>query len=71
MANPLFQALGGNQPQGAPQQFTQLVQQFRQFSNSFRGNPRAEVEKLLQSGQMSQQELTELQAMAQQFAQLM
>lgn len=70
MANPLFQALGGSQPQGAPQ-FAQLVQQFRQFSNNFRGNPRAEVEKLLQSGQMSQQELTELQAMAQQFAQLM
>lgn len=69
--NPLFNALGGGQMPGAMGQFQNMVQQFRQFQQSFQGDPRAEVEKLVQSGKISQQQLNQLQQMAGQFQQLM
>lgn len=69
--NPLFNALGGGQMPGAMGQFQNLVQQFQQFKQSFQGDPRAEVEKLVQSGKISQQQLNKLQQMAGQFQQLM
>ena len=65
MSNPFFNALGGgNTPIG---RFQQMMQQFKQFRSSFQGDPKAEVEKLLQSGRMSQQQLNQLQEMAKQF----
>lgn len=48
MSNPFYQAMGGNvNPLG---NFGQLVQKFQQFKTSFQGDPKAEVEKMLQSG---------------------
>lgn len=70
MANPLFQALGGGQMPGQMGQFQNMVQQFQQFKQSFQGDPKAEVEKLVQSGKISQQQLNQLQQMAAQFRQL-
>ena len=61
MSNPFFGALGGGDG------FFQMMQQFQQFMANFQGDPKAEVEKLLQSGAMSQQELNQLQSMAKQF----
>ena len=69
--NPLFNALGGGQMPGAMGQFQNLVQQFQQFKQSFQGDPKAEVEKLVQSGKISQQQLNQLQQMAGQFQHLM
>ena len=69
--NPLFNALGGGQMPGQIGQFQQLVQQFRQFQSAFKVNPKAEVEKLVQSGQISQQQLNQLQQVASQFQQLL
>lgn len=69
MANPLYNALGGGKMPGPMGQFGQMMQQFQQFRQSFQGDPRAEVQKLLQSGKMSQQQLNQLQSMAQQFQQ--
>ena len=43
------------------------MQQFQQFRQNFQGDPKQEVQKLLQSGKMSQKQLNQLQAMAQQF----
>lgn len=71
MANPLFNALGGEQMPGMMGQFQSMVQQFQQFRQSFQGDPKAEVEKLVQSGRISQQQLNQLQQMAGQFQQLM
>ena len=71
MNNPFFGALGGGQIPGPMGNFAQMVQQFNQFKASFKGDPKAEVEKLLQSGAMSQQELNQLQTMAKQFQSLM
>lgn len=71
MPNPLFNALGGGRMPGPMGQFQQMMQQFQQFRNNFQGDPKQEVEKLLQSGQMSQAQLNQLQAMAQQFRSFM
>lgn len=67
MANPFLKAMGGGQMPEPMGQFQRLMQQFNQFRATFQGDPKAEVEKLLQSGKMSQQQLNQLQAMAKQF----
>ena len=65
MSHPLFNALGGGMPQGNwPMQ---MIQQFMQFKQNFKGDPKAEVEKMLQSGKISQQQLNQVQQMAGQF----
>ena len=69
--NPLFNALGGGQMPGAIGDFQRMMQQFQQFRANFQGDPKAEVQKLLQSGKMSQNQLNQLQAMAQQFQQFL
>lgn len=62
MNNPFFGAMGGGNG------FMQMVQQFKA---NFQGDPKAEVEKLLQSGKLTQQQLNHLQQMAKQFQSLM
>ena len=69
--NPQFNALGGGQIPGPMGQFQNMIQQFRQFQQSFKGDPKAEVEKLVQSGKISQQQLNQLQQVASQFQQLL
>lgn len=49
----------------------QMMSQFNQFRQSFRGDPKQEVQNLLNSGQMTQQQFNELQAMATQFQKIM
>lgn len=68
--NPLFNALGGQMP-GPMGQFQNMMRQFQQFKQSFQGDPKAEVQKLVQSGKISQQQLNQLQQMAGQFQQLL
>ena len=48
-------------------QFQRMMQQFQQFKQNFHGDPKAEVEKMMQSGQLTQQQLNQLQAVARQF----
>ena len=65
MSNPLFSALGGGMQQGnGPMQ---MMQQFMQFKQNFKGDPKEEVQKMLQSGKISQQQLNQVQQMAEQF----
>ena len=62
MSNPIFDAMGGNIPGN------NILAQFQQFRKQMQGkNPHEEINKLLQSGAMSQQELNKAQQMAQQF----
>ena len=69
MSNPLFNALGGGTPQGnGPMQ---MIQQFMQFKQNYKGNPKEEVQKMLQSGKISQQQLNQVQQMAGQFQNLL
>ncbi len=71
MTNPFMAVLGGGQMPGPMGNFAQMVQQFNQFKANFKGDPKAEVEKLLQSGKLNQQQLNQLQQMAKQFQSLM
>lgn len=71
MANPLFNALGGNMGGMAGGGPFRMIQQFIEFANGFKGNPQQEVQKLLNSGQMSQEQLNALQQQATQFQQLL
>ena len=50
--NPLFNLLGNNQFGN----MTGLVQQFQQFKNTFQGDPRQQIQQLLNSGRISQQQ---------------
>ena len=61
MSNPIFNALGGgNNPMN-------MMQQFQKFMEEMKGkNPTDELNKLLQSGKVSQQQLDQAQQMAQQ-----
>lgn len=67
MSNPLFEALGG----GVNPQFQQLLQRFQQFKSTFQGDPQQEVQKMLQSGKITQQQLNQAQSFVQQFQALM
>ena len=67
MANPLFNTLGGRQaPAANDGGFGAMMTQFAKFRQTFQGDARAEVQRLLNSGQMSQDEYNRLSAMANQ-----
>lgn len=66
MANKLFNQFGN---QLNP--FEQLAQQAREFQKQFKASPRQEVERLLQTGAMSQQDFNRYSQIAQQVVQMM
>ena len=68
--NPLFNALGGVLPAGDGG-FSGMLAQLNQFKQSFRGDPQQEVQRLLASGQMTQQQYNQLAGMANQIMQFM
>lgn len=49
----------------------QMIQQFNRFRQSFNGDPKQEVEKLVREGKISQQQLNQLQVMAAEFQKLL
>ena len=61
MANPIYDQFGGQQTNP----FQQLVTDAKKLRQTMQ-NPRAEVERLLQTGAMSQQKFNELSQIAQQ-----
>lgn len=63
MGNPLFNLLSGGMPQGnGPMQ---ILKQFQEFRKQMQGkNPQEEINQLLQSGKISQQQLNQAQQMA-------
>ena len=66
MSNPIFNALGnGMMPQN------NILAQLQQFRQQMQGkNPHEEINKLLQSGAVNQQQLNQAQQMAQQMQSL-
>lgn len=67
MPNSLFQQLSA-----APQNpMTQMISEFQKFKRSFSGDPQQEVQRLLNSGRMSQQQYNQLAQMAQQMSRMM
>lgn len=53
MSNPLFNMLGGNNQLG---NMGGLIQQFQQFKNSFKGDPKQQVQQMFNSGQITQEQ---------------
>lgn len=66
MANPLYNNFGN---QSNP--MVDIIRQARDFRKQFSGNPRQEVERLLQTGAMSQQDFNRFSQIAQQVVQAM
>lgn len=64
--NSLFNMFGGQPNQMFP---FNMIQQFNQFRQSFQGDPRQQVQNLLNSGRMTQEQFNQLSTMAQQFQQ--
>lgn len=55
MSNPLFTALNGN---------NSMLQQFMQFKKAFQGDPKQQVQMLLNSGRMTQEQFNQLASQA-------
>lgn len=62
MSNPLYDSLGRGQNQSGD-----IFSKFNVFKSSFQGDPKAKVQELLNTGQMSQEQFNMLSQMAQQF----
>ena len=67
--NPLFNILnGGMQPQNP---MINIINQLNQFKQTFQGDPKQQVQQLLNSGKMSQQQFNQLSQMATQIQNMM
>ena len=68
MANPLYPFYGNQN--GGPFPFN-MIQRFNEFRQNFTGDPKEKVQDLLNSGQMTQEQFSQLSFMAQEFQQLL
>ena len=66
MSNPLFNMLNRQMMNNNP-----MMQKFQQFRQMFRGNPQEQVQQMLSSGKVSQQQYNQAVQMAQQFRQML
>ena len=48
-----------------------LIQQFMQFRNNFKGDPKEQIQQMLNSGRISQQQYDQAVRMAQQFQKML
>ena len=66
MPNPIYNSMANqNNP------FMQIMQEAQNLKNTFKGNPREEVQRLLNSGAMSQSDFNRYSQIAQQVMQFM
>lgn len=63
MKNPLFNLLGGGRS-ALPNNMQSMLSQFQQFKNSFRGDPRQQIQQMLNSGRISQDQYNNAVKMA-------
>ena len=64
MANSLYNALGGNNLPKPFQNMHDMMNKLNQFKQSFQGDPKEQVQQLLNSGRMSQNQYNQLSQMA-------
>ena len=71
--NPLFNLSGGNnQMQNSPfGNFMSFMNQFNQFRQSFNGNAQQQVQQMLNSGQISQEDYNKAVQLTNQFVNMM
>lgn len=65
MSNPIFNMMQGQAPMNG------LMQRFQQFQQMFRGDPKQQVQQLLNSGKVSQAQYNQAVQTAQQMARMM
>ena len=68
MTNPIYQQMGSGMPNNS---MTQMIQRFQQFRQAFTGDPRQQVQALLNSGRVSQAQYDQAVQMAQQMQRMM
>ena len=68
MTNPIYQQMGSGMPNNG---MTQMMQRFQQFRQAFTGDPRQQVQNLLNSGKVSQQQYDAAVQMANQLQRMM
>ena len=64
MSNPLFGMMQNQMPNN-------LMQRFQQFQQMFRGDPRQQIQQMLNSGKISQGQYNQAVQMAQQLQRMM
>lgn len=64
MSNPLFGMMQGQMPMNG------MMQRFQQFRQMFRGDPKQQVQQMLNSGRVSQDQYNQAVQMAQQMARM-
>ena len=64
MNNQIFNAMMQNAPMGNVQN---LLNQYRQFRNTFQGDPQQKIQEMLNSGQITQEQVNRARSMATQF----
>ena len=65
MSNPLFQMLTGQAAKSMSGPMN-ILQQFMQFRQAFRGDPRQQVQQMLNSGKVSQEQYNQAVQLAKQ-----
>ena len=60
MANPLMSVLGVSSQTNSKS----IVEQFKDFRNSFKGDPQAKINEMLSNGQITQSQLNQATEMA-------
>lgn len=68
MNNPIFNAIMQNTPMGNIQN---LINQYRQFRNTFNGDPQQKIQEMLNSGQITQEQVNQARSMATEFQKFM
>lgn len=64
MGNPLFNMLGGGMPQNPT---NKMIQDYKKFRQEMQGkNPQEEINKMLKSGKLNQNQLNQIQQRARQ-----
>lgn len=71
MANQLFNMLGGNNNFGQFGNMQNLMNQLTQFRQGINGDPKQQVQELLNSGKMSQAQYNHLSQMATQLQKML
>lgn len=61
----IFNAMMGNTQMG------NLVNQYQQFRNTFKGDPQQKIQEMLNNGQITQQQVNQARSMATQFKSLL
>ena len=69
MPNPLYKVLSGGGSQN--NRMSQFMSEFERFKRSFSGDPRAEIQNLLNSGRMTQEQYNRLAETAKQLSSMM